>query len=50
MPAVLVELGYLSNADQEKLLASDAFQNAIVAGLTDAVIRFRDTLSAGGTQ
>src|SRR5947207_10139206 len=50
MPAVLVELGYLSNADQEKLIASDTFQNAVVAALTDAVIRFRDTLGGGGTQ
>ena len=29
MPAVLVELGYLTNADQAKLLATDAFQNAV---------------------
>jgi N-acetylmuramoyl-L-alanine amidase len=47
MPAVLVELGYLSNAEQEKLLASDAFQRTFVQALYDAIVRFRDTLTAG---
>ena len=50
MPAVLLELGYLTNADQEKLLATDAFQNAVVSSLVDAIVRFRDTLSGGGTR
>jgi len=51
MPAVLFELGYLTNADQEKLIASDAFQNTVVQALYDAIVRFRDALSAaGGTQ
>jgi N-acetylmuramoyl-L-alanine amidase len=49
MPAVLVEMGYLTNADQEKLLAGDAFQNALVQGLYDAIVKYRDRLSAGGT-
>ena len=42
MPAVLVEIGFITNAEQEKLLASDDFQNAIVQGLVEAVARFRD--------
>lgn len=50
MPAVAVELGYLTNADQEKLLASDAFQNTFVQALYDAVVRFRDSLGGGGTR
>jgi N-acetylmuramoyl-L-alanine amidase len=52
MPAVLLELGYLTNADQEKLIASDAFQNAVVSSLVEAVVRFRDTFSnaGGGTR
>ena len=48
MPAVLLELGYLTNPDQEKLIASDAFQNAVVSSLVEAVIRFRDTFSNAG--
>ncbi len=47
MPAVLVEMGFITNPDQEKLLASDAFQNEIVQALVDAVVRFRDSRSAG---
>lgn len=48
MPAVLVELGYVTNADQEKQLTSDAFQGAFVQALYDAVVRFRDSLAAAG--
>jgi N-acetylmuramoyl-L-alanine amidase len=48
MPAVLLEMGYLTNADQEKQLVSDAFQSAVVQSIYDAVIRFRDVLAGGG--
>lgn len=50
MPAVLIEIGYLSNPDQEKQLASDAFQSVLVQALYDSVVRFRDALGAGGTR
>ena len=50
MPAVLIELGYLTNPEQVKLLTSDAFQNAAVQAIVEAVIRFRDSTSAGGTR
>ncbi|MDQ3420219.1 MAG: N-acetylmuramoyl-L-alanine amidase [Acidobacteriota bacterium] len=43
MPAVLVEVGFLSNPEQEAQLASDAYQNNIVQGIVDAVIQFRDS-------
>jgi N-acetylmuramoyl-L-alanine amidase len=42
MPAVLIEMGYLSNADEEKLLAGGEFQNGIALALTEAVAAFRD--------
>ena len=32
MPAVLVEMGFITNAEQEKQLASEAFQNVDRAG------------------
>jgi N-acetylmuramoyl-L-alanine amidase len=48
MPAVLLELGYLTNADQEKLIATDGFQNAVVSSLVEAIVRFRDSLSPAG--
>jgi N-acetylmuramoyl-L-alanine amidase len=42
MPAVLVEMGFLTNPAQEAQLASDAYQNEIVQAIVDAVIQFRD--------
>ncbi|RPJ52947.1 MAG: N-acetylmuramoyl-L-alanine amidase, partial [Acidobacteria bacterium] len=47
MPAVLVEIGFLSNADEEQQLGSDAYQNTIVQALLDAIVRFRDLLEQG---
>jgi N-acetylmuramoyl-L-alanine amidase len=49
MPAVMVEMGYLSNAEQETKIAGAEFQNALVQAIYDAVIKFRD-LPGGGTQ
>jgi N-acetylmuramoyl-L-alanine amidase len=48
MPAVLIEMGYLTNPDQEKLIAGDAFQNTLVQGLYDAIVKYRDAVAAGG--
>lgn len=41
MPAVLVEIGYLSNPDQERALASAAYQDQVAQALYDALVRFR---------
>jgi len=52
MPAVLVELGFISNPEQERQLTSEAFQTALVQALVESVVRFRDARSArptGGT-
>ena len=49
MPAVLVEMGFVTNPEQERQLASDAFQNDIVQGLVASIARFREARgSAGG--
>ena len=45
MPAVLVEMGFISNAEQERQLSSEAFQTAIARSLFDAIVRFRDSLT-----
>ena len=50
MPAVLVEMGYLSNPEQERLLASDAFQSSFAQSVFDAVLKFRDAIAAGITR
>ncbi|HXH05090.1 MAG TPA: N-acetylmuramoyl-L-alanine amidase [Vicinamibacterales bacterium] len=39
MPAVLVELGFLTNPDQERALAGEAFQQQVVQALVAAVAR-----------
>ncbi len=40
MPAVLVELGFITNAEEERLLGSAEYQRAVVAGLAGAVADF----------
>ena len=41
MPAVLVELGFLSNPTQERQLTSTPFQEALAEGLFQSVVDFR---------
>ncbi len=45
MPAVLVEMGFITNPAQEKQLQSDEFQNLIVQALVESISRFRDAHS-----
>lgn len=42
MPAALVEIGYLSNADQEAQLSTAAYQDHVAQALLDALIKFRE--------
>jgi N-acetylmuramoyl-L-alanine amidase len=44
MPAVLVEMGFISNARQEEQLASLAFQDRVVQGLLQSVVTYRESL------
>jgi N-acetylmuramoyl-L-alanine amidase len=48
MPAALIEIGYLTNPEQEQQLSGGDFQSAVVASVADAVARFRDYLSGIG--
>jgi N-acetylmuramoyl-L-alanine amidase len=48
MPAVLVEMGYLSNPTQEKQLAGADFHATIVQALYEAIVKFREAQPAGG--
>jgi N-acetylmuramoyl-L-alanine amidase len=41
MPSVLVEMGYLSNPEQEAQMAGAAFQDAIAEALFEALVKFR---------
>jgi N-acetylmuramoyl-L-alanine amidase len=47
MPAVLIEMGYLSNPEEEGLLTSGNFQGRIASAVTEAVVAFRDYLENG---
>ena len=42
MPAVLVEMAFLTNPQQEHDATTDAFQNAVVSALVNGIVRFRD--------
>ena len=42
MPAIIVEMAFLSNPQQEREAAGDTFQNAIVQALVNGIVRFRD--------
>ncbi len=44
MPAVLVEMGFISNPGEEKQLNSPAFQQAIVQSLVASMVSFREYL------
>lgn len=48
MPAVLIEMGYLTNQAQETLMNGMDFQNTMTQAVFDAVLKFRD--AAGGTR
>ena len=41
MPAVLVEMAFISNPDQESQLVSDGFKTRVVQALYDAIVRYR---------
>jgi N-acetylmuramoyl-L-alanine amidase len=46
MPAVLVELGFISNPDEEKKLQDAAYRGALVDSLTKAVARYKEQADA----
>jgi N-acetylmuramoyl-L-alanine amidase len=43
MPAVLVEVGFLSNEEEEKLLTSDAYQARVANAIVRGMARYFDT-------
>jgi N-acetylmuramoyl-L-alanine amidase len=48
MPALLVEMGFLTNGGDEQRLAADAQQNALVQAMMDGILRYR--AAAGGAR
>ncbi len=51
MPAVLVEVAFISNSEEEKLLVSDAYQSKIAAAVVRGIARFqREASRVGATR
>jgi N-acetylmuramoyl-L-alanine amidase len=46
MPAVLIEMGFVTNPEQEKQLRSEDFQNNVTQALVNSITRFRDARNA----
>jgi N-acetylmuramoyl-L-alanine amidase len=44
MPAALVEMAYLTNPAQEKVVRSDAYQGLVAQAIFDAIVKFREYL------
>ena len=44
MPAALIEMAYLTNAEQEQLAQSDSYQTSMTQAIYEAVLRFRSYL------
>ena len=40
VPCTIIEVGFLSNAEEEQLLVSDSYQDSIAAGIADGVKRY----------
>jgi len=46
MPAVLVEMAFLSNPEEEKLLMNDNFRENVVEGIVEAIRKFQNRYAA----
>ena len=49
IPAVLVECGFLSNSQEEKLLRSENYQRKIAQGIYNGIIRFLEEIEKRGS-
>ncbi|MDH3208038.1 MAG: N-acetylmuramoyl-L-alanine amidase, partial [Gemmatimonadota bacterium] len=47
MPSVLVEIGYLSNADESRLMSDRSFQRESADALARSVVRFFERYPPG---
>ena len=44
MPAVIVEMGFLSNPDEEQQLVSDAYQSTLAQAILEGMLRYRQAI------
>jgi N-acetylmuramoyl-L-alanine amidase len=50
MPAALIEMGYLSNANQERQAQTDAYQSSLAQAVFNSIVEFRGYLESQRTQ
>jgi N-acetylmuramoyl-L-alanine amidase len=48
VPSVLLELGFLSNVDDEKLLLDEDFRSKVAGRIAEAVNAYREKTELGG--
>ncbi len=48
MPAVLIELGFLSHAQEEKRLGDRSYQRELAKAIGDAILTYREQTGSGG--
>jgi len=48
MPAVLIELGFLSHAREEKRLGDSSYQRELAKAIGDAILTYREQTGSGG--
>jgi len=48
MPAVLIELGFLSHAQEEKRLGESSYQRELAKAIGDAILTYREQTGSGG--
>ncbi len=44
-PAVLIEMGFMSNPDEERLLASPAYQSKLARGIRDGIVTYSNLIA-----
>jgi N-acetylmuramoyl-L-alanine amidase len=47
MPSVLIEIGFISNPNEEAILKQEQFQKTMAAALCEAIMQFKKKLEAG---
>jgi len=47
MPSVLIEIGFISNPSEEKILTQEQFQKTMAASICEAIMHFKNTIEAG---
>jgi N-acetylmuramoyl-L-alanine amidase len=47
MPSVLIEIGFISNPNEEKILKLEQFQKTMAAAMGEAIMQFKKNIETG---